>query len=117
MEQAPNVSYQTSQVKHFYQDVPQLGSVALSHHAQIEAQKDGITDDDIERVLFNPAGPDVHGLRDHRLSIVRVCAYPHADGVVKVSIAKKDCEVNCPCAVLRELSELVERHSLIDRTW
>lgn len=44
---------------HYYAQVPKLGNVALSRHAQAEAKKDGISDTVIHDILFNPVKPDV----------------------------------------------------------
>ena len=38
-------------MKHYYPDVPGLGNVALSRHAQAQAEKLGLTDEAVERIL------------------------------------------------------------------
>jgi hypothetical protein len=44
---------------HFYRDVPRLGNVAVSRHAQARAEEDGISQEAFDRVLLNPGGPDL----------------------------------------------------------
>jgi hypothetical protein len=46
-------------MKHFYRDVPHLGCVALSRHAQSEAEEDNIPDATVEDVLMRPSQPDI----------------------------------------------------------
>jgi hypothetical protein len=46
-------------VKHFYRDVPGLGNVAVSRHAQARAEEDGISQESFDRVLLSPLSPDV----------------------------------------------------------
>ena len=52
-------------MKHFYRDVPGLGNVAVSRHAQSRAEEDGISQEAFERVLLTPLhtdtpdGPDI----------------------------------------------------------
>lgn len=46
-------------MKHFYKDVPRLGNVAVSRHAQAQAELAGISQVDFDRVLLNPIRPDV----------------------------------------------------------
>lgn len=43
---------------HFYRDVPGLGNVAISRHAQQRAEEDGISQDAFDRVLLTPIKPD-----------------------------------------------------------
>ena len=43
---------------HFYRDVPGLGHVALSRHAQLRLREDGIGPDMLEDILLRPTGPD-----------------------------------------------------------
>lgn len=43
---------------HFYRDVPRLGNVAVTRHAQARMIKDGITQEQFEKALFEPQGPD-----------------------------------------------------------
>lgn len=44
---------------HFYREVPKLGNVAVSRHAQGEMDAEGIRQEDFERVLMNPLRADV----------------------------------------------------------
>jgi hypothetical protein len=44
-------------MKHFYENVPQLGNVAVSRHAQAKAEEDGITQEAFDRVLLSPINP------------------------------------------------------------
>jgi hypothetical protein len=46
-------------MNHFYRDVPGLGNVAVSRHAQARAEEDGISQEAFERVLLSPLTPDV----------------------------------------------------------
>ena len=46
-------------MNHFYRDVPRLGNVAVSRHAQQRAEEDGISQDAFDRVLLTPIQPDV----------------------------------------------------------
>jgi hypothetical protein len=46
-------------MNHFYRDVPGLGHVAISRHAQQSAADDNITEAEVERALFNPTAKDV----------------------------------------------------------
>jgi hypothetical protein len=50
---------QGSIVKHFYRDVPGLGNVAVSRHAQARAEEEGISQEAFDRVLLSPVIPDV----------------------------------------------------------
>jgi uncharacterized protein DUF4258 len=45
--------------KHYYVDVPKLGNVAVSRHAQGKMDEDGITQDEFEKVLLQPIREDV----------------------------------------------------------
>lgn len=45
-------------MKHYYPDVPGLGNVALSRHAQDRAEEDHITDVHVEEVFLH--GRDTH---------------------------------------------------------
>ena len=49
----------TSQRSHFYRDVPGLGNVAVSRHAQARADEEGISQEAFDRVLLAPITPDV----------------------------------------------------------
>ena len=44
---------------HFYRNVPKLGHVAVSRHAQKRMEEDKISQEAFERVLLTPAKPDV----------------------------------------------------------
>jgi hypothetical protein len=44
---------------HFYRDVPKLGNVAVSRHAQASMIADGISQEAFDRVLLHPTKPDV----------------------------------------------------------
>ena len=46
-------------MKHFYRDVPRLGNVAVSRHAQSRMEADGITQEAFDRTLLEPTRPDV----------------------------------------------------------
>jgi FMN phosphatase YigB (HAD superfamily) len=46
-------------MNHFYRDVPGLGNVAVSRHAQARAAEDGISQEAFDRVLLSPLTPDV----------------------------------------------------------
>jgi hypothetical protein len=50
---------------HFYRDVPRLGNVAVTRHAQERMIEDGITQDQFEKALLEPQGsdrPEGHGV-------------------------------------------------------
>ncbi len=46
-------------MKHFYRDVPRLGNVAVSRHAQAQMEAAGISQEAFDRVLLEPIKPDV----------------------------------------------------------
>ena len=46
-------------MKHFYRDVPGLGNVAVSRHAQARADEEGISQEAFDRVLLSPLKADV----------------------------------------------------------
>jgi hypothetical protein len=46
--------------QHFYRDVPRLGHVAVSRHAQAQMDSLGIPQEMFERTLLTPTRPDVH---------------------------------------------------------
>ena len=46
-------------MNHFYRDVPGLGNVAVSRHAQGRAGEDGISLEAFDRVLLEPLTADV----------------------------------------------------------
>ena len=43
-------------MKHYYRNVPRLGNVALSRHAQARAEEQSITDEMVERCLLHGYG-------------------------------------------------------------
>jgi hypothetical protein len=45
--------------QHFYRDVPRLGNVAVSRHAQANMIADGITQEAFDRTLLTPTRPDI----------------------------------------------------------
>jgi hypothetical protein len=44
---------------HFYRNVPRLGNVAISRHAQASMIDDGITQEAFDKALLEPTRPDV----------------------------------------------------------
>jgi hypothetical protein len=44
---------------HFYRDVPKLGNVAVSRHAQASMIADGITQEAFDNALLRPTRPDI----------------------------------------------------------
>ena len=46
-------------MNHFYREVPGLGNVAVSRHAQGRAEEDGISQEAFDRVLLDPLTADV----------------------------------------------------------
>jgi hypothetical protein len=46
-------------MQHYYENVPGLGNVALSRHAQLRAEEIGISDTIVRRALFEPSLKDV----------------------------------------------------------
>ena len=44
---------------HFYRNVPKLGHVAVSRHAQRRMEEDHISQELFERALFTPVKPDI----------------------------------------------------------
>jgi hypothetical protein len=44
---------------HFYGNVPKLGNVAVSRHAQARMEEDKISQEAFERVLLTPIEPDL----------------------------------------------------------
>jgi len=46
-------------MKHFYREVPRLGNVAVSRHAQARMEADGITQEAFDRALLTPTHPDI----------------------------------------------------------
>ena len=45
-------------MNHFYRDVPKLGNVAVSRHAQQRVEEEGISQEAFDRVLLTPTRPD-----------------------------------------------------------
>ena len=46
-------------MKHFYRDVPRLGNVAVSRHAQSQMEMAGISQGQFDQALLQPTRPDV----------------------------------------------------------
>jgi hypothetical protein len=46
-------------MNHFYRNVPKLGNVAVSRHAQARAEEDGISQEAFDRVLLEPIQSDI----------------------------------------------------------
>lgn len=46
-------------MKHYYTDVPGLGNVALSRHAQSKADDEGFSEAAVSEALHNPIGEDI----------------------------------------------------------
>ena len=46
-------------VNHFYRNVPGLGNVAVSRHAQERMEADGITQEAFDKALLQPTRPDI----------------------------------------------------------
>ncbi|KKQ77820.1 MAG: hypothetical protein A3A96_01850 [Candidatus Zambryskibacteria bacterium RIFCSPLOWO2_01_FULL_39_39] len=46
-------------MEHFYRDVPGLGNVAVSRHAQEQMQKGDISESLFQKVLLSPTGSDI----------------------------------------------------------
>jgi exoribonuclease II len=44
---------------HFYRNVPKLGHVAVSRHAQNRMEEDNISEEAFERALLTPVKPDI----------------------------------------------------------
>ena len=44
---------------HFYRNVPKLGHVAVSRHAQTRMEEDNISEEAFARVLLTPVKPDI----------------------------------------------------------
>jgi hypothetical protein len=45
--------------KHFYRDVPRLGNVAVSRHAQASMIEDGISQEAFDQALLTPTRADI----------------------------------------------------------
>jgi hypothetical protein len=46
-------------MNHFYRNVPKLGHVAVSRHAQARAEEDSISQEAFDRVLLEPVQSDI----------------------------------------------------------
>lgn len=46
-------------MKHFYRNVPGLGNVAVSRHAQARLEAEGVSQDLFDQVLLHPTAPDI----------------------------------------------------------
>lgn len=46
-------------MNHFYRDVPGLGNVALSRHAQTRLITEGVSEETVTDILYHPPGPDM----------------------------------------------------------
>ncbi len=46
-------------MEHFYRNVPGLGNVAVSRHAQARMETDGVSQVAFDRTLLHPTRPDV----------------------------------------------------------
>lgn len=46
-------------MEHFYRNVPKLGNVAISRHAQKTMEQNAIPEDIFRRVLLEPIRPDI----------------------------------------------------------
>ncbi len=46
-------------MKHFYENVPRLGNVAVSRYAQAQMIEAGISQEAFDRVLLEPTRPDI----------------------------------------------------------
>lgn len=46
-------------MEHFYRNVPGLGNVAVSRHAQARMAADGVSQATFDRALLHPTRPDV----------------------------------------------------------
>ena len=51
-------------MNHFYRNVPKLGNVAVSRHAQKRMEEDQISHEAFERVLLTPIKPDIRDGED-----------------------------------------------------
>ncbi|HSE23822.1 MAG TPA: DUF4258 domain-containing protein [Pyrinomonadaceae bacterium] len=60
-------------MKHYYENVPELGNVAVSRHAQDRIREDGITDKEFEDALFKgELIPDTHEASFRDLNRIRL---------------------------------------------
>ena len=46
-------------MNHFYRDVPGLGNVAFSRHAQERLTDEGVSEETVRRILYNAAQKDI----------------------------------------------------------
>lgn len=46
-------------MQHFYRDVPGLGHVALSRHAQARAEEERFSEEMVRQALLEPDSPDI----------------------------------------------------------
>src|SRR5208337_1099674 len=88
-------------MKHFYRDVPRLGNVAVSRHAQARMEEDGIMQEAFDKVLLTPSRPDIPDGADllwrerDGLRIViltnpkRILGYAHISCRVRIGIRKR----------------------------
>src|SRR5829696_3456255 len=51
-------------MKHYYENVPRLGNVAMSRHAQSQMAEAGISQEAFDRALFDPTQPDASDGQD-----------------------------------------------------
>lgn len=51
-------------MQHFYRQVPGLGNVALSRHAQARADEEGFSDEMVRKALLEPDTPDIPAIPD-----------------------------------------------------
>jgi hypothetical protein len=62
--QAQDRADRDSCMNHFYRNVPKLGNVAVSRHAQKRMEEDQISHEAFERVLLTPIKPDIRDGED-----------------------------------------------------
>jgi hypothetical protein len=46
-------------MKHYYTDVPGIGNVAITRHAQSQAENAGFNEEMVAQALMNPDGKDI----------------------------------------------------------
>src|SRR5918997_6110144 len=51
-------------MKHYYENVPRLGNVAVSRHAQSQMRDAGISQEAFDRALLDPTRPDASDGQD-----------------------------------------------------
>lgn len=59
-------------MKHYYENVPGLGNVALSHHAQEKAKAQSISDAQVHKVLFDGVDTPDHDSVWRELNKIRL---------------------------------------------